>query len=140
MADVLLLSSAPSASTRAYAFDEVDRMRKSAAHDKFGIHDVTDDPKTADLILFVENCGTIPHYLQEVRRHPHYRKHTQKCFLHAKTDFPVPLLPGVYASLRRRWYNPKRVRAGAYTKAFSHDFIRYDDHDTNRDYLYSFIQ
>jgi hypothetical protein len=140
MAKVLLLSSASTTNTeRDYAFDEVGRMRASAAHDKFGVHSLTDDAQSADLILFVENCDTFRHYFHEVRQHPHYADHPDKCFLHTRTDFPVPFLPGVYASLRHRWYNPYRVRTGGYLRAFNHDFIHYDDGNTARDYLYSFM-
>jgi len=140
MAHVLLTSSADLAQQqRPHAFDELDRMRASAQCDKFGIHQLTDEPARADIILFIENCGTTAHYVHEVRHHPFYREYPEKCLVHTRDDFPIPYLPGIYASLRHRWYNPTRVRAGGYTRAFDHDFIRHEPDHKRRDYLYSFL-
>jgi len=140
MASILLLSGAdPKAPGRPHALDPLGRMCEAAASDRFGVHHVTDDPETADVILFVENCGTFEHFFREVRQHPYYRAYRDKCFVHTRTDYPVPFLPGVYTSLRKRWYDPQRVRAGMYLVAFDHEFTQYDDGRTPRKYLYSFI-
>ena len=139
MAHVHLLSSAAGEGPgRPYPFDEVNRMRESAAHDRFGVHTVVDRPESADLILFVENCHTVQHY-QEVRTHPVYQRHTDRCLLHSCHDHPLPLLPGVYASLRRSDYHPERTRTGGYLRAFAHAFVQYDPDATPGRYLYSFI-
>jgi hypothetical protein len=80
MAHVLLTSSADLApENRPYAFDELQRMQASAQYDTFGVHQVTDDPARADIILFVENIGTTTHYFREVRHHPFYRSYPEKC-------------------------------------------------------------
>jgi len=139
MATVHLLSAAAhSASPWAYAFDDLHRMRRSAAADRFGVHALTDDPAAADVILFVENCDPIRHYF-EVRRHPVYRALADRCFLFSRHDHPVPFLPGVYASIPRRWHDPARTRGGLYLNAFDHPFIEYSSAPVARDYLYSFI-
>lgn len=139
MASVLLLSSASeNDSSRPHPYDELNRMRESAKNDKFGVHQCTDDPEEADIILFVENCSTFDHYFNEVRGHPFYQNYPEKCFLHIRHGYAVPFLPGVYASLRRRWYDPSRVRAGSYLRVFAHDFIEYDGGATGREFLYSF--
>jgi len=39
---------------RAYALDELERMKSSASSDRFGVHSTTDDLAIADIILFVE--------------------------------------------------------------------------------------
>jgi hypothetical protein len=138
MAYVLLTSSAPSDSPgRPYPYDELDRMKRSASEDKFGAHQLTDDPEQANIILFVENCDTIRHYL-EVRRHPYLRTYREKCFLHSKYDHPLPFLPGVYPSIEEGWYAKQRTRSGGYLKAFGHDFIEYEPSPVERNYLYSF--
>jgi hypothetical protein len=51
----------------------------------------------------------------------------------------VPFLPGVYASIPRRWHDPARTRGGLYLNAFDHPFVQYAPEHTHRDYLYSFI-
>jgi hypothetical protein len=139
MATVHLLSAATRApSPWEYALDDLNRMRRSAARDRFGVHTLTEDPGRADVILFVENCDPTRHYL-EVRRHPVYRQYRDKCFLFSRHDHPVPFLPGVYASIPRRWHDPRRTRGGLYLNAFDHSFLSYDPSPTPRPYLYSFI-
>jgi len=118
MASVHLLSvAAQSDAPWAYAFDDLNRMRRSATADRFGVHRLTDDPADADVILFVENCDPGRHYL-EVRRHPVYRAHHDRCFLFSRHDFPIPFLPGIYASINRRWHDPERTRSGFYLDVF----------------------
>ena len=139
MATVHLLSAAARASSPwEYAFDDLDRMRRSAAADRFGVHTLTDDPTAADVILFVENCDPMRHYL-EVRRHPVYRADPERCFLFSRYDYPVPFLPGVYASIPQRWHDPARTRGGLYLNAFDHPFIEYTPASIARTHLYSFI-
>jgi hypothetical protein len=139
MASVHLLSvAARSAAPWPYAFDDLQRMHRSAAADRFGVHRLTDDPAAADIILFVENCDPARHYL-EVRRHPVYRAHRDRCFLFSRHDFPIPFLPGIYASINRRWYDPERTRSGFYLDVFDKAFLTETSAATDREYLYSFI-
>lgn len=121
-----------------HAFDDLERMQRAAHQDRFGVHQITDDPDDADVILFVENCDSITHYL-EALQHPVYRAHPEKCFLLTRNDIAVPFLPGIYASIPRSWYDPARTRSGFYLDIFDKDFITYDPSDTPRDYLYSFV-
>lgn len=139
MASVHLLSAAAQSSTPwPYALDDLNRMRRSAAADRFGVHGLTDDPSAADIILFVENCDPVRHYL-EVRRHPVYQAHGDRCFLFSRHDFPIPFLPGIYASISRRWYDPDRTRSGFYLDVFDKSFLPDEASPTDRTYLYSFI-
>lgn len=139
MASVLLHSIAPSDDpTWPYPYDELNRMKRSAERDKYGVHQLTEDPDRADIILFVENCNTIRHYLN-VRSHSFFVNHREKCFLFARHDHPIPFLPGVYASIPKRWYYRQRTRSGPYLKAFAHDFLAYDPEHDHRDYLFSFV-
>ncbi|MFO8100167.1 MAG: exostosin family protein [Salinibacter sp.] len=113
-------------------------MRRSAETDRFGVHRLADAPSDADVILFVENCDPVRHYL-EVRRHPVYRAHGPRCFLFSRHDFPIPFLPGVYASISRRWYDPARTRSGFYLDVFDKSFLPDAMPTADRTYLYSFI-
>lgn len=114
-------------------------MEHAASCDRFQHHECTDNPDQAAVILFVENADPIPHFFREVRTHPYYQQHAEKCFLHTKSDLPVPFLPGVYASLQQSWHRPSRTRTGGYLKAFTHHFIEADVPVENQDLLYSFI-
>ena len=139
MATVYLLSSAHGEGPgRPHPFDELIRMQEAAACDRFGTHQVVEAPEQADLILFVENCHTLQHY-REVRRHPVYQAHAERCALHSRHDQPMPLLPGVYASLTPRTHHPERTRTGGYLKAFAHHHARYAAPLQKPRYLYSFI-
>ena len=139
MASVLLTSAAPpNDASWPHPYDQLDRMRESAARDKYGVHALTDDPAAADVILFVENCSPIRHYLT-VRRHSYYRRFAEKCYLHSRYDHPLPLLPGIYPSIEQRWQQPHWARSGGYLVAFTNDFTEYDGGQTERTYLYSFV-
>lgn len=139
MASVCLLSVA-SESNRPWdhALDDLDRLKRAADRDRFGTHRTTEDPDAADLILFVENCDTITHYF-EALQHPVYRAHPEKCYLFTRNDIVVPFLPGIYASIPRRWYDPARTRTGFYLDIFDKDFLPDASSDVPRDYLYSFV-
>lgn len=139
MASILLTSTAPPDDDRwPHPYDQLERMQLSAARDKHGVHSLTDDPSTADVILFVENCDTIRHYLH-VRHHPYFQSFPEKCYLHSRYDHPIPLLPGIYPSIEQRWHNPRWTRSGGYLVAFTNDFAGYDGGRTDRSYLYSFM-
>jgi len=139
MALVLLTSAAPPDDpTWPYPYDELERMERSAAEDKYGVHQTTDDPAQADIILFVENSGTIRHYFR-LRKHAYYRNFPEKCFLFNRNDLPVPFLPGVYPSIPKRWYRPQRTRTGPYLNAFDENFLRPPSPNSDFQYLYSFV-
>ena len=139
MASVLLTSVAPpNDDAWPYPYDQLARMQLSAAHDKHQVHTQTEDPEAADVILFVENCDTIRHYLW-VRSHPYYRAFPEKCYLHSRYDHPLPLLPGIYPSIEHRWHTPSWTRSGSYLVSFTNDYAAYDGDHTERSYLFSFM-
>ncbi len=114
------------------------RLRDSQRADRFGVHTLTDDPGAADLILFVRPLGegTIFRYFF---RHPLVRRYRRKCYLYDPNDRIVPLLPGIYPSVERAWYDPGRTRSGAYLQAEENPFLDEDHHDAERTWLYSFL-
>jgi hypothetical protein len=142
MALVYLTSTAPpSDPSRPHPYDELERMRASAAADRFKAHALTGDPDEADLILFVENCNTLVHW-RELRAspfYPVYRAHREKCFLMTRDDFPLPVLPGIYPSIARRWHSPQRTRSGPYLVQFDNDFLAPDLSFSDTPYLFSFV-
>ena len=42
-------------------------MREAAASDRFGVHELSDDPGEADLVLFVETSTCAGPYFESVR-------------------------------------------------------------------------
>src|SRR5579862_5401635 len=84
-----------------YKHFAVRALRASTANDRFGIHSLTEDYDTADIILFA-GMGTCGDYAERVRAHPLYRKHSEKIFLFDSADHIRPVLPGIYASLHKK--------------------------------------
>lgn len=105
-------------------------------------HQLVSDPGEADLIFFTDE-GRQPE--SDPVNHPLYRRYRNKCFLFSVIDFPLPLLPGLYASLRKSEYDHGWARTGYYvwdcpTKTSQIVFTRYDEipFPENAKYLCSF--
>jgi hypothetical protein len=76
-------------------------------------HHIVEDPDEADLILFTdtgENQYSAP------TDHACFRAFPQKCFIFSDADNPFPILPGVYASIPKRVYDPFWTRSGYYLR------------------------
>jgi hypothetical protein len=116
-------------------------LRESAEEDQFGQHTLTEDPAQADIILFVENHGHDDDpYLVSVRRHPVYRRFSEKCFVYHDADNAVAVLRGIYPSIRKRDYLGDRCRSAGYIARIArNDSIRYDPAPRSRRWLYSFL-
>lgn len=138
MASVHVLSAAPGGSADPKARLDLDQMLASGRADTFGTHGMVDDPALADLILFVETSGSAGYYFEAVRRHPVYRRYKAKCYLLSSTDRVIPFLPGVFASIERRWYWPSWTRAGHYLGVSEKPGLQYDPEATPIR-LYSFV-
>ena len=137
MVQVLLLSAAPVKAGNDYNRGAFRKLRDSAAVDSFGTHSLTDDPSAADLILFAELYGAGA-YFQSVRRHPFVNKFREKCFLFCSNDFVIPFLPGIYASIERRW-SSERTRSGFYLGVSENEFVDFTPPNEKLPYLYSFL-
>jgi exostosin family protein len=88
-------------------------LRSSAEIDRFKVHQVTKDPKEADVILFAA-MGTCGDFAERVRAHPFYRTYPEKSFLFDTADHIRPIVPGVYASPRTKTYSSEHIRTGFY--------------------------
>ena len=109
---------------------------------KNSTHQLVDDPEAADIIFFTDE-GL--HHISDAFNSPLYKRYWQKCFIFAQNDFPIPLLPGLYASLRKKEYDHAWCRTGFYVwDCPSQDsqivFTRYDQipFPKNPEYLCSF--
>ncbi len=132
---VHMLSTADEAIDR-YARVYYDRLLLAAHNDKFKIHTLTDSPSDADLILFIGST-----YLdhRDVRAHPYLRTYPQKCFMFHNNDQIIPILPGVYVNIAKRWYCENRTRVGAYIHIMAYDYVPYIPGTKNCPYLFSFM-
>jgi hypothetical protein len=96
------------------AVSALHKVQECAQLDRVGTHTLTDDSDAADLILFVETDQGIGPFGRKLRRHPLVRLMPDKCFAYNSSDTPVAHLPGLYASIEKRRYDPVRVRSTHY--------------------------
>ncbi len=97
-------------------YAELDRFRRSALNDRFGVHHLVDNPGNADMILYVKAARPD---CKDILNDPMYRTNPSKCFLFEAADNPFPYLPGVYACIHRLCYSQGRTRTGFYQKISS---------------------
>jgi len=73
------------------------------------------------------------------RTHRYAQDFPEKCFVFDTGDRVIPFLRGVYASVEKRYWNPKRVKPGFYAKVFDHDSIQPSLAATREKFLFSFV-
>ncbi len=93
------------------AYDELVRC---AALDRFRAHRLTSNPAEAEVILFAETVHFDDPEWRAVKRHPYVERYREKCFLYNEADSPWCVLPGLYCSMPRRSFQPRRQRAFGY--------------------------
>ncbi|HUR06410.1 MAG TPA: exostosin family protein [Nonomuraea sp.] len=125
-------SSTPAEAWGRGAYDAL--MLSAARHPHPGVS-LCDEPMTADAIVFVE-CRDEGPFLERVRAHPLFRAHRRKCLVVSPQDIPVPVIPGLYASLRRGSFPPH------WAQSFAYLHVLYPEHVPRpcepRPYLFSF--
>jgi hypothetical protein len=133
VAKVLLVSVAEESNS--YLRGAYTRLKQSAEIGK-SAHVLVDDPAEADVILFAEMHLR---FAFRVRRHPYYRSFRNKCFAFSIDDHVLPFVPGVYASIDKKWYSPRRVRSGFYLSIQENPYVIFNPAPAERDLLYSFM-
>lgn len=132
MASIYLTSTAPRPD------DALAHLRRSAQHDPFGQHTLTDDPEHATLILFAESWDA-DWLLRDVRAHPLVRRYREKCFVVCEQDLVAHTLPGVYANVTPLSARSGRVRQGCYLWMYANPFVEHAPTWPSDPYLYSFV-
>ena len=80
-------------------------------------HHLTENPDEADVIFFVENSRYHEDpFFTRLRKHPLVRRHRERCFMYNEHDHPWCVLPGVYCSMPKRWFNARLQRAARYIR------------------------
>jgi hypothetical protein len=115
-----------------------DLFIESAHLDRFGTHTLSDDPEDADLIVFAE-VGSHGLFAERVRHHPYVKRFRNKSFIFDSGDYALPLLPGLYASLRKKYFDPARTRAGYWSRIDENPYIDSRPLEANCRYIASFI-
>jgi hypothetical protein len=137
MAAVLVLSATPPDDEDEGNLAPLRVLEQSAVADDLQVHSLTNDPASADVILFAEIFGA-GFYFERVRGHPFVKKYRENCFLFCANDFVIPFLPGIYASIEERW-SSSRTRAGFYLGEPGAEFLINTPLTDTAAYLYSFV-
>ena len=96
-----------------YALSEYRRLLDFQKIDRFKTHQLVSDAASADLIIFV---GPEISTLLDFRRSVEWQQYPEKCFVFYGGDCPLPLLPGVYTDIERRFYASTWTRTGAHLR------------------------
>jgi hypothetical protein len=102
--------------TSAYSDPEpITSFLRLASHGKR--HRLTLNVSEADAILFVENSRYHEDaFFSRLKRHPLVRHHRERCFMYNEHDRPWGLLPGIYCSMPRRWFDRTRQSATRFVR------------------------
>jgi hypothetical protein len=111
-------------------------FQENVRADRMKVHRVVDDPEEADIILFVE--VDVGRFCEKVLRHPYLKRFRQKCFMFSSDWRVIPFLPGIYTSLEKSWYLPRRTRPGFYLGCLINPLVKFEP-GGERDLLYSFM-
>jgi hypothetical protein len=113
-------------------------LKESANLDAFRTHSLAATPEDADIIIFTE-LGSQGMFDERVRHHPYLSRYRNKCFLFNPADYALPFLPGIYASLRKKYYDPARTRTGYYLRIDENPYVRFQPAKEVDRYLATFI-
>lgn len=108
----------------------------NANRDPFGTHHPALEPELADAILIVSRGDE---YATNLRRHPLVNRYPQKCFVYDVRDRPLDLMPGLYASMPRGSYRPRRHRTAGYFAPINDEVQRVAATTVRPDLLCSFV-
>lgn len=137
MAQVVLLSATRDGDQADHDLAPLRALRESANRDTVGSHSVIDDPRAAEVIIFAEFHGA-GFYFERIRAHPVVKRYREKCFLFCSNAFVIPFLPGVYASIEKRWVS-SRTFSGFYLGTPTNEFMTFAPATGGLPYLYSFM-
>jgi hypothetical protein len=106
-----LMITTPDLNNQDYGLDFVSLLKQSARSCPIKKHKWVEVPELADAILFV-NRG-IP-YGESISLDRRVRQYFYKSFIYDAADRPVPLMRGIYLSLRKSRFNKRRHRSYCY--------------------------
>lgn len=128
--------------TSAYEHHEtLSVMRQLATRDTRGEHRLCTDPEEADIILFVENAQFDDYLYRRLSAHPLVRMFHEKAYMVNEVDKPWCVLPGLYSSMPKRFFQENRQVAFGFFST-PNDYVKYiyKQGDTReRRWLFSFV-
>ncbi|MBX2886911.1 MAG: glycosyltransferase family 47 protein [Granulosicoccus sp.] len=119
----------------------LDVLKELTLRDSVGRHVVCDNAEEADVILFVEDAHFDDYLYKQLRRHPLVHEFPEKVFMYNELDKPWCVLPGLYSSMPRRYFQESRQAAFGFIHTpndFVKDIFKKDD-SADRRWLFSFV-
>lgn len=115
-------------------------LKKSSKYDTFKKYVLVDNPKEADLIIFVEHHPDDTYFFQ-VLKHPVYKRYKKKCYLYHDNDENISRIPTISPSICGSFFNKKIHSPYHYLEQISNNpYIKYrPDKIEEKKYLFSFI-
>jgi Exostosin family len=125
--------------TTAYEdLEPVTSMREAAFLSKNKKYEMVDNPDISDIIFFVENSHyNYDRFFRKLKNHPLIKKYPQKVFMYNPHDKPWLVLPGLYASLPKFFFDEEFIAAVPYIENIN-SFIKYEPRIVP-EFLFSFI-
>jgi len=120
-----------------YSRRDYERLKGYAARDQIKRFNLTDDPNTADLILFV---GSSEVNFSDIRQSNLYLKHHRKSAVFISGDRQIPLLPGLYPCLEKGVFSTLSLsrRSSYYLRVTDNESLDIDREIEDANYLFSF--
>lgn len=121
-----------------FAFQNI---KKSSLYDSFKNYVLEENPKEADLIIFVEHHPGEDPYFFEVLRHPLYKLYKEKCYLYHDNDNHITLLPTISPSICKSTFNKKIHHSYHYLEQISlNPYVEYSpNRSVEKQFLFSFM-
>lgn len=115
----------------------IEELTRCAGIDRFKVHSLTQNPEEAELIVFPETTHFEDPEWRTLRAHPYLQRFREKCFLYNEADTPWCVLPGLYCSMPKRAFQPRRQKAFNYLYTMNQNVK--GPVDAEKQYLYSFM-
>jgi hypothetical protein len=94
--------------------NEFTRLVACRSIDRFGVHPAVGTPEEADIIIFAEVADISGPTTDRILQSPTFRAFSRKCIQFNPRLKSVPTIPGVYASMSRRWSVPGHATSSHY--------------------------
>lgn len=131
--------------TSAYPHSDTDNfaaawLKESAISDPYKKHEVCSSPAEADIVLFTEHHPPYDPYFFDVLATKTYKKFKSKCLIYHDNPKVLPLLPGVFPSIEKKYYLPEVMQPGPYiARLCTNEAIAYTERTSSPKFLFSFI-
>ena len=121
-----------------FARRDYERLLAFSRTDSIKRHGLVDDPNAADFIAFIGS--SLPNF-SDVRSSVLYKKYKSKSVLFYSGDKSIPIMPGVYTCLEKRWFSRfiKGIRSGFYLRVAENESMDLSGKIEEARYLFSFV-